>query len=42
MGLHTPSKPPYLQNADGERIGALENENLLYAEPEYRPPSKTS
>ena len=36
----TPPKPPYLQNADGERIEALKNENLPYAEPEYRPPPK--
>ena len=35
-----PPKPPYLQNADGERIEALKGENLPYAEPEYRPPPK--
>ena len=35
-----PPKPPYIQNADGEMIGILEKESLLYVGPEYRPPLK--
>ena len=35
-----PSKPPYIQNADGEMIGILEKGSLPYVGPEYRPPPK--
>ena len=40
MGLQTPPKPPYRQNADGEVIGSLGKESLPYVEPEDRPPPK--
>ena len=40
MGLQTPPKPPYLQNANGEGIETLEKKYLLDTVPNYRPPSK--
>ena len=37
----TPPKPPFIQIANGERIGVPEKNGLPYAEPNYRPPPKT-
>ena len=36
-----PSKPPNIQNTNGERVWVLKNESLLYTESDYRPPPKS-